>query len=264
MIKNYGIGISILVHIFILSIPLSAPVMSLSKHGDGDIEISIIESYNAALDISPRVRKVNVEKKEIIEPVKIKEKPEVKILQQKETATTAADKEPLKDVAEAETDIIKPVVEEEMDEAQLPEITVPEEESRESPVHGVSSEEAEAVEDSVRTPEQDAMQSGVSSDKAYVTAFGSADGPKFLKRAVPEYPWMARRLGREGRVLLRLIIDETGRLVDAEVVEKAGFGFDREAMEAVRKSAFLPAGRHGIPVKSEVLLPVRFVLKGGN
>ena len=72
---------------------------------------------------------------------------------------------------------------------------------------------------------------------------------------------LARRLGREGSVVLKLSIDETGRLVDVEVIEKAGFGFDRAAVEAVRKSTFLPAKRNGKPVRSEALLSVKFVLK---
>ncbi|HDH00556.1 MAG TPA: energy transducer TonB [Nitrospirae bacterium] len=255
IIKNHGMGISVLIHIFILSIPLSTTVMSLSEQGTGDIEISIIESYNAAPAISPRVRKVRVVKKERIEQVEIKEKPEVKILQKKKPETTAADKEPVKEVAAAETDIIKPAAEEEMDEAQSG-VTEPED-GGQGPLQSVLS----AVEDSVGTAKEDAMQSGLSSEKAYVTEFGSADGPRFLKRVFPEYPWVARKRGKEGRVLLRLTIDESGRLVDVEIVERAGFGFEREAMEAVRKSVFLPARRHGIPVKSEVLLPVRFVLE---
>ncbi|HDH01623.1 MAG TPA: energy transducer TonB, partial [Nitrospirae bacterium] len=72
------------------------------------------------------------------------------------------------------------------------------------------------------------------------------------------YPWIARKMGREGRVLLRLTIDETGRLLDVVVVEKAGFGFDREAVKAVRLSTFRPAVRNGMPVKSEALLYVKF------
>jgi len=91
--------------------------------------------------------------------------------------------------------------------------------------------------------------------------FGSANGPSFLKMVKPEYPQLARRLGKEGRVLLRLHIDETGRLINLEIVERAGYGFDEAALSAIRASSFKPATKDGIPVPSIVYLPVRFVLE---
>jgi len=95
----------------------------------------------------------------------------------------------------------------------------------------------------------------------YIGGFGRRNGPRFMKQVMPRYPLFARRTGREGRVVLRLFIDEEGRLLDVEVVERAGFGFDESALEAVRMSTFLPAVKDGRPVKSRILLPVRFVLE---
>jgi protein TonB len=91
--------------------------------------------------------------------------------------------------------------------------------------------------------------------------FGSANAPQFLHREMPVYPLMARRLGREGRVLLRLTIDENGKLLNIEVVERAGFGFTEAAIEAVKKSTFRPAMQDGRPVMSKALLPVSFKLR---
>jgi len=263
MIKNQGMLISVLVHILILSIPLSTTIKSLSGQGGGDMEISIIESHSIAPPAAPAEHPVprggeeNIAEVETMKPVETGEKPEVKIPLQKKTETVAENEE-AKDTSAAETVDIQTAGEEGGDKPAEGYAMAPED-RREETLQG----KARAVEYSVRAPEQDAMPVRLSSGKPYVTAFGSADGPAFLKRVVPDYPRMARRLGREGRVLLRLVIDETGRLVHAEVVEKAGFGFDREAMEAVRKSVFLPARRNGVPVKSEALLPVRFVLRGG-
>ncbi|MCX8118460.1 MAG: TonB family protein [Desulfobacterota bacterium] len=92
--------------------------------------------------------------------------------------------------------------------------------------------------------------------------FGARDGPRFLKRVMPVYPVMARRMGKEGRVLLRLTIDERGALVSVEVVENGGYGFTEAALEAVQKSTFLPAYRDGKPVACRALLPIRFQLRG--
>ncbi len=268
MIKNQGMLISVVVHILILSIPLPATRMSLSGHGAGDMEISIIEDQSsaapagAAEHVTSRPAKESVAKKETTGRGETTgEKPRVKILRQKAGRTTAADREPVRDAAETATEDIQTAAEEGADQytggdaAGAGDV-------RGDTLQEEPSAEAGVVEDPAGTPGQDAIPVSASSGKHYRAAeFGSADGPRFLKRVVPAYPRMARRLGREGRVLLRLVIDEAGRLVDAEVVEKAGFGFDREAMEAVRRSVFLPARENGIPVRSETLLAVRFVLE---
>ena len=93
------------------------------------------------------------------------------------------------------------------------------------------------------------------------STFGSGDGPRFANRVLPKYPMVARELGKEGIVLLRLVIDEKGRLVDVELVKKAGAGFDEEALRAVRSSTFHPAMRNGRPVSCKAQLPIHFVLK---
>jgi protein TonB len=80
----------------------------------------------------------------------------------------------------------------------------------------------------------------------------------------PAYPPLARRFNREGRVLLRLTVAETGALVKVEVLEDPGFGLATAAMEAVRKSRFNPARRAGKPFAAKALLPVRFTLGGGE
>jgi periplasmic protein TonB len=95
-------------------------------------------------------------------------------------------------------------------------------------------------------------------------AGGSGGGesfPHFLHRELPVYPQAARRMGREGKVVLRLAIDETGKLQQVEVVESSGLEFTRAAVEAVKKSTYRPALQNGRPVPSRAILPVQFILK---
>lgn len=94
--------------------------------------------------------------------------------------------------------------------------------------------------------------------------FGSGNGPSFLAKADPYYPLAARRMGREGRVLLRLTLDERGKLLHVDVLENPGYGFADSAVEAVRKSRFLPARINGQPVACRVRLPIRFALQPGE
>ena len=92
-------------------------------------------------------------------------------------------------------------------------------------------------------------------------AFGAPDGPSFLHRVVPSYPAFAKRLEKQGTVLLRVTIDERGRPAAVEILQKAGFGLDEEAIRAVKESTFVPAKRDGKPLTCKALLPIRFVLK---
>jgi len=104
---------------------------------------------------------------------------------------------------------------------------------------------------------------GSSPPATHDTPLGAASGPRFLRREQPVYPRVARRLGIEGTVLLRLTIDEYGRLTRVEVVEGADSdnGFAEAAVAAVRRSLFAPAERDGKTVASRAILPVRFTLR---
>ena len=93
------------------------------------------------------------------------------------------------------------------------------------------------------------------------TEFGSEFGPKFLHREMPVYPMMARRFGKEGRVLLRLTIDEKGNLLNIEVLEGSGYGFTEAAVEAVKRLTFMPAKIDGNPVLTKALLTIKFTLR---
>lgn len=93
------------------------------------------------------------------------------------------------------------------------------------------------------------------------TEFGRPDGPQFEYRALPEYPFAARRLGKEGRVLLLLKIDEHGGLSGVEVLDGSDPLFVEAAVTAVKKSTFLPARKNGMPVPARATLPVRFSLR---
>jgi len=92
-------------------------------------------------------------------------------------------------------------------------------------------------------------------------SLGEAGAPRFIHRESPIYPFLARKLGKEGNVVLRLTLDERGGQKDIEIVVKGGFGFTEAAVQAVKKSVLSPAQKDGKPVFSRVLIPVKFVLR---
>ena len=72
---------------------------------------------------------------------------------------------------------------------------------------------------------------------------------------------IARRLGKEGGVVLRLTLDERGNLLNVEVVKNAGYGFTKAAVEAVKRSTFLPAKKDGRTIVSRAILSIRFMFR---
>jgi len=102
------------------------------------------------------------------------------------------------------------------------------------------------------------------SGAAQVMVLGDFGSARFTRKVEPAYPFLARKLGKEGKVILRLALDAQGHLQGIETVEASGFGFAEAASSAIRKSTFAPALRNGRAIASQVLVPVRFVLHDGG
>jgi protein TonB len=90
--------------------------------------------------------------------------------------------------------------------------------------------------------------------------FGGLGGPRFLRRELPEYPFLARKRKKEGTVSLMVTISANGRLMKVDVISASDEIFVGPSVEAVKKSTFIPASRNGIPVAIKAILPIRFAL----
>jgi protein TonB len=78
----------------------------------------------------------------------------------------------------------------------------------------------------------------------------------------PDYPMSARFDRSEGRVLLRVAIDDGGYVQTVVVHESSGdYRLDEAALAAVRHWRFHPGEASGLAVAAEVLVPVRFSLR---
>lgn len=83
-----------------------------------------------------------------------------------------------------------------------------------------------------------------------VQAGPGVTAPALLKQAPARYPPAARRLRREATVIVRVLVDENGKVVQAERLgKKAGLGIDEAAVEAAEASTFRPATKDGVRVK---------------
>jgi len=82
--------------------------------------------------------------------------------------------------------------------------------------------------------------------------------PRPLQDIEPEYPEAADL--RSGKVVLRLLIGDTGHVDDVAVVRANPPGlFDASALEAFSKALFSPGLANGIAVKSQMMVEVEFV-----
>jgi TonB family protein len=85
--------------------------------------------------------------------------------------------------------------------------------------------------------------------------------PELLRQPEARYPAMARKLGKEAEVDVRVLVDENGNVRTADLLgKKAGFGLDEAALEAARSAKYKPATKNGVRVKMYVNLRIRFDL----
>jgi len=84
---------------------------------------------------------------------------------------------------------------------------------------------------------------------------------KVLKEVFAQYPPQAKRRGVSGFVKVYMVIDRSGNVSEAfaTVVDPPGFGFDTEALAAVRQYKFSPALVGGVPVQQRFTKEFRFV-----
>jgi TonB family protein len=88
---------------------------------------------------------------------------------------------------------------------------------------------------------------------------------RYRETPQPHYPDSARRDGKEGRVLLRVLVDDEGRTKAIEVNTSSGHEIlDQAAIAALRKWRFVPARASGNPVETWVKVPIEFQLSNAQ
>jgi len=84
----------------------------------------------------------------------------------------------------------------------------------------------------------------------------------YLKNPAPAYPALSRRLQEEGKVVLRVFVNEQGTPAEVELKSSSGFArLDGVALETVKHWKFLPARRGADPIAAWVLVPISFSLR---
>lgn len=84
----------------------------------------------------------------------------------------------------------------------------------------------------------------------------------YLNNPAPTYPPLSRRLGEQGRVLIRVYVDPNGEPAQVKLRQSSGHRrLDAAAEAAVRRWRFIPARRGQEPVGAWILVPIAFKLR---
>lgn len=102
------------------------------------------------------------------------------------------------------------------------------------------------------------------------TIYQSVEEPPVLIGGIPallanlKYPTEAAERNIEGVVIVAYVVDETGTVRNAEVIQSLGYGCDEEAMHLISNARFLPGLKHGNPVKVKQYMPFTFRIHTQN
>jgi protein TonB len=129
------------------------------------------------------------------------------------------------------------------------------------PVEAESEEEIEAA-TIEKTADFETFEKMPIEPEAETPEFVAYDTPPRPKAIVkPTYPDIAKQAGIEGTVILQLLVDTGGKVLNAKVLKSLHPELDKAAIDAAYRTTFYPAKQRDKPVKVWVSYPIRFVLE---
>jgi protein TonB len=82
--------------------------------------------------------------------------------------------------------------------------------------------------------------------------------PQIVKLEKPEFPSVVWKMGIEGQVVVRVLIDPAGKPLDSQILKSTNSVFEQPVIDAVMKSEFIPAQMGQGPVAAWLTIPFRF------
>jgi TonB family protein len=125
-------------------------------------------------------------------------------------------------------------------------------------LHSLYQSIANRTPDPVRTVSSPG-ESTAGPDGAYHGGNGVSQ-PKLMHKVEPDYSKAARAAKLQGVVVLQVVVDANGKVMNPRVMKSLGLGLDEKAIGAVRKWKFAPGYKDGKPVAVAVTVEVNFRL----
>lgn len=85
--------------------------------------------------------------------------------------------------------------------------------------------------------------------------------PREIRRVQPMYPSIARSQRIGGRVVVRVMVSESGAVEEAKVVTSPSPLLNGAALDAAKKMTFEPSLSNGRPVRGSIDVPFEFVFR---
>jgi protein TonB len=84
----------------------------------------------------------------------------------------------------------------------------------------------------------------------------------YLQNPRPAYPALSKRLGEQGKVVVRVFIEVDGKAQKAEIKQSSGFErLDQAALSTVLRWRYAPGKRAGVAESMWFNVPINFVLE---
>lgn len=84
----------------------------------------------------------------------------------------------------------------------------------------------------------------------------------YLNNPKPPYPALSKRMGEQGKVLVRTLIGTDGRAQEVQLHQSSGFErLDQAALKAAREWRYVPGKRDGVPQAMWFNVPFSFQLQ---
>jgi protein TonB len=90
----------------------------------------------------------------------------------------------------------------------------------------------------------------------------TVSGVEYIQPPQPDYPPLAKRMGEQGKVMLRVLVSDRGRPEKVDVQKSSGFArLDDAARQAAMRAMFKPHLEDGKPVAVYALIPINFSIQ---
>jgi len=90
----------------------------------------------------------------------------------------------------------------------------------------------------------------------------TVSGVEYIQAPQPQYPPIARRMGEEGKVILRVLVNATGRPERIDVRQSSGSArLDEAARQAAARALFKPHLEDGRAIAVYALVPINFSIQ---
>jgi|GEM_PF-6295548 TonB family protein len=110
----------------------------------------------------------------------------------------------------------------------------------------------------INTSFEDSVIQNNDNDNIIYTVYETA--PKLLNSLEVVYPEMAKKMGIEGNVFLRMIVEKDGSVSSVEILKSDNMILNESAVSAAKNLLFSPAMTRDMPVRCVITLPIIFRL----